>query len=338
MPDGARRLHGDRQRAGHHHRGARPPPRRVRRRVRQHRVPRRATSSRWSSCSRGRVAALRVHQLGRRSTGAASSSRSRESFRTHDPPTTRRRRKAYGVGKVQCEQLPRPPVPRSTASRTPSPGRAHASGPAARCDARADLLRAASTRAGRSSSRARASRSSTSSTCRRGVADGLDHRQRRRRGPDLQRRRAPSSRASLGCVRLMASAVGVEAEHRACADRDRPHAAGAARALGRGASTAGPCSASTRRSATSTGAEVRARGRLPRLLRVVGRARAATATSTTSASTTRCSPPCQLPSTGRRARARSAPERGGQLVDASSPRDGRARLVRMRPQRRASTR
>ena len=51
---------------------------------------------------RGRIAPLRVHQLGRRLPAQLRAARARRTLRRHDPDDPDPR-KAYGVGKVRCE-------------------------------------------------------------------------------------------------------------------------------------------------------------------------------------------------------------------------------------------
>ena len=244
-----------------------------------------------------------------------------ETFRTHDPRDTgageglRR-----GQGAVRA--VPRRPVPGARVPVHGVPGRPQHRAPQPAADPRADLLRAPHPGPARSSSRARASRSSTSSTW------PTWHRSWRRSSattpPSGQIYNVSGTEFTsiLGCVRLMATAAGVE-----------PNIVHVPIELAR--TLRGPLMHwhEGLNGGTVYGIDKALRdldwrrrsgwSRATRTPTTGGPARAATATSTTSASTTRCWP-CSAASTRRRARARWRRRGRRPARRASSPRAGRA--------------
>ena len=195
MPDGARRLHGDRQVPGTHHRGARPAPRRLRRRVRQHGVPRRGPRADGRAVRRPGAAL-------RRSPAPSAVYRRTfvqpvlETFRT---PRSARRGAGEGLRRRQgaVRAVPRRACYQEHGFPYTSFRVSHTIGPRSPLPTREPIYFERLTQ-GRPDPHPRRGLPVRQSRPRRrrGVADGVDHRQRRRRRARSTTCRTRSTRAS----------------------------------------------------------------------------------------------------------------------------------------------
>ena len=187
-----------------------------------------------------------------------------ESFRTHDADDPDPR-KAYGVGKVRCEQhLLGQHADRRAAGDDPA-RRPHARPDEPVGVARPDLLRPPGGRPADPRPRRGVLVDPPRPRRRRRRADGVDRRQRRGGRADLQRRR-PRGPSIVGAVEIMARAVGVGPTSSTCRWTS-PGPSARRSCTGAKGSSAAWSSRSTRRSR-------------PRLVAAVRRSRTATGTPT----------------------------------------------------------